>query len=585
MAPVDNRPFRHFEEVDHGDLFGVLLRGRWLVVLVFIVVTLLGAAYVFLAPVTYEWRATVQLKTDDHLLQRLGLANERKLQEKIAKEQLKQLSSSAVLLSAIQAIQAVGNTQEAYSAEITADDFDEQSGALSSNMNASALKTYKEVKDDFSVSSTDVSAFNEQIFELTYQSQDVAAGADFVEAVIHSYLGFLENENNALEEANTELLEAQLPALENNVLVARELLARFQANNPGVRLPSSLRSLLVDSVEAEVLHSQLRLQRDLLQTHYGSDHFLLEALDGQLSNLKTERYELDEYLSSYTGPEAQLLRLQRDLEVSEQLYDAIRTQLHDSQAAVIIDADVSVLPPVVVKPQRKLLLAVSMLLGLMLGVFVVLIRAFLRPAVYSGWALQDLTQLNTTGVPDAKLHRSWCACLRRRSIRTLLTDKHSSNPALESMRALRATFAEPANKSSALKLAFVGPTADVGKTFVAANTAALLALEGKRVLLIDADMRRSGLHEYLGYESGLSGLAQVLSGQAATRDVLIEPCDGLTVLPAGQRPTNPTELLLQPEFAALLEELNADYDYIIFTTPPILPVADTLAILRHVDAG
>ena len=585
MAPVDNRPFRHFEDVDHGDLFGVLLRGRWLAILVFIVVTLLGAAYVFLAPATYEWRAIVQLKTDDHLLQRLGLADERKSQEKLAKEQLKELSSSAVLLSAIQALQVTDDAQNDYSAEVTANSFDEQSSAPNLNTSTSALKAYKQLKDSLSIGSTDVSTPNEQIFELSYQSRNVETGPAFLEAVIAAYLGFLENEHNVLEEANAELLEARLPSIENNVLVARELLARFQANNPGVRLPLSLRTLLADSVEAEVLYSQLRLQRDLLQTHYGSDHFLFEALDGQLSNLKTERYELDELLSGYTGPEAQLLRLQRDLEVSEQLYDAIRTQLHDSQAAVIIDADVSVSPPVVVKPQRKLLLAVSMLLGLMLGVFVVLIRAFLRPAVYSGWALQDLTQLNTTGVPDAKLHRSWCACLRRRSIRTLLTDKHSSNPALESMRALRATFAEPANKSSALKLAFVGPTADVGKTFVAANTAALLALEGKRVLLIDADMRRSGLHEYLGYESGLSGLAQVLSGQAATRDVLIEPCDGLTVLPAGQRPTNPTELLLQPEFAALLEELNADYDYIIFTTPPILPVADTLAILRHVDAG
>src|SRR5699024_4199112 len=134
---------------------------------------------------------------------------------------------------------------------------------------------------------------------------------------------------------------------------------------------------------------------------------------------------------------------------------------------------------------------------------------------------------------------------------------HSSNPALESMRALRATFAEPINQENALKLALVGPTADVGKTFVAANTASLLALEGRRVLLVDADMRRSGLHEYLGYEAGLAGLAQVLSGQVAVRDVLIEPRDGLTVLPAGKRPANPTELLLQPEFPALLNDLNA----------------------------
>src|SRR5690625_7188692 len=101
MAPVDNRPFRHFEDVDHGDLFGVLLRGRWRAILVSIVVTLLGAAYVFLAPATYEWRAIVQLKTDDPLLDRLGLADERKSQEKLAREQSKELSSSAILLSAI----------------------------------------------------------------------------------------------------------------------------------------------------------------------------------------------------------------------------------------------------------------------------------------------------------------------------------------------------------------------------------------------------------------------------------------------------------------------------------------------------
>src|SRR5699024_3463877 len=226
-------------------------RGRWLAILVFIVVTLLGAAYVFLAPATYEWRAIVQLKTDDHLLQRLGLADERKSQEKLAKEQLKELSSSAVLLSAIQALQVTDDAQNDYSAEVTANSFDEQSSAPNLNTSTSALKAYKQLKDSLSIGSTDVSTPNEQSCELSYQSRNVETGPAFLEAVIAAYLGFLENEHNVLEEANAELLEARLPSIENNVLVARELLARFQANNPGVRLPLSLRTLLADSVEAD----------------------------------------------------------------------------------------------------------------------------------------------------------------------------------------------------------------------------------------------------------------------------------------------------------------------------------------------
>src|SRR5690625_512584 len=106
MASADNRSFRSFEEVDHGDLFGVLLRGRWLIVLIFLVVFCLGAAYAFLSPVTYEWRALVQLQMDNHLMKRIGLANDSNLQKKIAEEQVKQFNSSTVLLSAIKAAQS-----------------------------------------------------------------------------------------------------------------------------------------------------------------------------------------------------------------------------------------------------------------------------------------------------------------------------------------------------------------------------------------------------------------------------------------------------------------------------------------------
>src|SRR5699024_2578462 len=375
---------------------------------------------------------------------------------------------------------------------------------------------------------------------------------------------------------SARVLQGRQSSLENNMQVAEQAVQRFKDQNPEVKLSSSLKNLLEDSLAVETERAELKLQYDILVNHYDSDHFLIQELNIRLAQLRQERDVLDELMGDYIGLEGELLRLERDAAVTANLFNTVSKELKELQAAEEndsqshIQAEFDVSRPVGVEPKRLLVLAVPGLLGVMLGVFIVLMRAFMRPVIDAPMALQNLTGLNTIAVPDVQSRRS---SKRRPAAWRLLIDDQPASPALESMRALRAAFDGQENIDGTATLAFVGPTADVGKNFVAANTAALLALEGKRVLLIDADMRRSRLHEYLGYESGLPGLAQLLSGQAVVEDALIRPREGLTVLPAGVRPANSTELLLQPGFASMIDELSADYYYVIHASASILPVA------------
>ena len=123
-----------------------------------------------------------------------------------------------------------------------------------------------------------------------------------------------------------------------------------------------------------------------------------------------------------------------------------------------------------------------------------------------------------------------------------------------------------------------GPSPEVGKSFVSVNLAAVLTSNGKKVLLIDGDLRRGHLHEYLGVERK-NGLSEFISGEIPIGQALHQTTiKGLTLIPTGTIPPNPAELLLHKRFANCLSVLTPRYDHIIIDSPPILAVTDATII-------
>jgi polysaccharide biosynthesis transport protein len=153
----------------------------------------------------------------------------------------------------------------------------------------------------------------------------------------------------------------------------------------------------------------------------------------------------------------------------------------------------------------------------------------------------------------------------------------------EAFRSLRTSLVFTSGGESTRVMAVTSSQPLEGKTTTACNLALALALGGARVLLIDADMRRPGLHKTMGLQNG-AGLSHLLVGQSRVRDVIQRTADpNLFVITAGRTPPNPSELLASERMNHFIANLaHGPFDWVLLDTPPVLAVTDAVIIAQKV---
>ena len=227
-----------------------------------------------------------------------------------------------------------------------------------------------------------------------------------------------------------------------------------------------------------------------------------------------------------------------------------------------------------VTPNVPLNLALGGLVGLTLGIAVAILRTVLDTKVRTPRDIAQLTDRPLIGVIpfDPKAAE-----------RPIILEADPTNQRAESFRALR-TNLQFVEMDGGTSFVITSSIPNEGKSTTAVNLAIALADAGKRVALIDTDLRKPKVADYLGIE-GAVGLTDVLIGRAQLTDVMLpwgrRP---LYVLPAGKVPPNPSELLGSSQMRALLEDFANTFDVVICDAPPLLPVTDA-AVLSRLTAG
>jgi len=258
------------------------------------------------------------------------------------------------------------------------------------------------------------------------------------------------------------------------------------------------------------------------------------------------------------------------IEVVEQIETTDALQGSPVRLTVVQEAEVPLVPT---SPKKSLNVALGFLLGLALGVAIALTRAALDTKIRNEKDLERLTDLPVLGgiVFDPKAKE-----------RPLIVHEDSTSPRAESFRTLRTNlqFLDAGRRERAFVVTSAIP--GEGKSTTTANLAIALAQAGAKVLLVGADLRKPKMSHYLGIE-GSVGLTDVLIGRIELAEAVQRwGRTDLFLLPSGQIPPNPSELLGSALMDDLIRRLNKDFDVVLYDAPPLLPVTDAAVLARLV---
>lgn len=230
------------------------------------------------------------------------------------------------------------------------------------------------------------------------------------------------------------------------------------------------------------------------------------------------------------------------------------------------------LPLSPVSPRQKTSVALGLILGLMAGMGCAVLRHSLDRTVKNPDALAELVEAPVLGTTN------WDQGIRARP---LIVHDQPRAPLAESFRQLRTNLEYVDLDHTNKLICITSSLPHEGKTTTACNLAIALAQAGNRVALVEADLRRPKVAEYLGMENAV-GLTTVLTGQVSL-DAALQPWAGglLDFLGCGALPPNPSELLASAQMAGLLAQLESRYDVVILDAAPVLPVADAVALAAH----
>lgn len=418
---------------------------------------------------------------------------------------------------------------------------------------------------------------------------------EIVDSVLANY--FYQNVQRMAAEAESSLsfLDQQIPRVQSELVAAEEALNAFKVERASIDLSLETRAALesLGQVEAEI--STMAVKEADISRNFTVNHPNYVAFKMQQKNLLNQRERLRIKLERLPSTQQKILTLMRDFEVNQAIYIALknrRQELSVIKAGTVGNVrvlDRAQMLPSPVSPKKGMILFLYIMFGSLLAVMVVFLRAMLKPGVTDPKVFDEIDlpvhAIIPLSVVEVKFSSNKRANQSHRSNDAdgfILAGSYPADITVEALRNLRTAlhFSMIEAKNNVVMISSANPGA--GKSFISLNMSVLMAaMGGKRVLLVDTDMRKGYLHQRFGFnpEKGLSSV--ILGDSSLEESILKSSHEGLDVLPRGKIVNNPSELLMRSAFSQLIERISADYDLVILDTPPVLAVTDPVVVGKY----
>jgi tyrosine-protein kinase Etk/Wzc len=417
------------------------------------------------------------------------------------------------------------------------------------------------------------------ILEFSYKDIYPDRATQILNEIATSYLRQNVEQRNAEAQKTLEFLEKQLPAVKEQM---DSSLLKFNTYR------NKVGSVDIDAETRLVLEKRNKLQQNLLELQqkkqsairlFQPEHPTIKTLEEQENNLKRELANNSIATKKLPNTQQEVLKLTNEVDMSKLMYTTMLNNIQQLKlvsagevgSVRIIDFAEEVTRPI--KPKKSLIICAAIFFGLLFGAGLVTIRSKFSNGVRDAHFIERETGYSVYAkVPKGNPKGT-------KGTRPLAVVE-PDDVAVESLRTLRSSLEFSMDENSNPIIGISGLIPGVGKSFISVNLAALYAGLGKKVLLIDADLRKGRLHKEFGIKRG-KGLSQILLHTATIDEVVSSTeVENLYILPCGNVPSNPSELLGSKRYGDLIEELKGKYDLIIIDTPPIMLVTDAALACR-----